>query len=72
MRVVHIQWKLLGVFLAVLAIIMGYNIHDARSVKASEERVHLSNLATISADIITRRLQGTDRLLQTMIDRQPC
>nr|MBL8411564.1 PAS domain S-box protein [Dechloromonas sp.] len=71
MKVFHTQWKLLCAFLAVLAAIMGYNIHESRSVKANEERVHLTNLATISADIIERRLQGTDHLLQTMIDSIP-
>ncbi|MDE2439492.1 MAG: PAS domain S-box protein [Betaproteobacteria bacterium] len=71
MRVFHTQWKLLSVFLAVLALVMGYNIHDSRRVKTAEERVHLSNLAAISADILERRLTGVDRLLQSMIDRVP-
>ncbi|HLO64404.1 MAG TPA: hypothetical protein VK165_15705, partial [Azonexus sp.] len=60
MRVFHTQWKLLCAFLAVLAAVMGYNVHDSHSVKAAEERVHLSNLAAISADIIERRLRGVD------------
>ncbi|PKO85827.1 MAG: hypothetical protein CVU18_18150, partial [Betaproteobacteria bacterium HGW-Betaproteobacteria-12] len=71
MRVFHTQWKLLGAFLALLALLMAYNIHDSRRTKASEERVHLSNLAAISADIIERRLQGTDQLLQTVIGNVP-
>jgi len=71
MKVFHTQWKLLCAFLVVLAAIMGYNIHESYSVKATEERVHLTNLATISADIIERRLQGTDLLLQTMIASTP-
>ena len=71
MRVFHTQWKLLGAFLAVLALLMVYNLHDSRRTQASEERVHLSNLVAISADIIERRLQGTDRLLQAMIDSLP-
>ncbi|HEX6734100.1 MAG TPA: PAS domain S-box protein, partial [Azonexus sp.] len=69
MRVFHTQWKLLFAFMVVLAAIMGYNIHDSHRVKAGEERQHLTNLAAISADIIERRLQGTDQLLQVMIER---
>ncbi|MCL2887492.1 MAG: PAS domain S-box protein, partial [Betaproteobacteria bacterium] len=71
MRVFHTQWKLLFVFMIVLAAVMAYNIDDSRRVKMAEEEGHLSNLAAISADIIERRMLGADQLLQVVIESVP-
>jgi PAS domain S-box-containing protein len=63
-------WGLLAFIATVSAIVVQYLIADHAS-REREEQKHLSNLATITADIIERQLLATDLLLQSCIDDFP-
>ncbi|MDD2741503.1 MAG: PAS domain S-box protein [Rhodocyclaceae bacterium] len=57
------QWLLwVGVWLFV-AVIFAYQLRQSRQSIEQEEQTHLSNLASISVDILTRHFAHTDALL---------
>ncbi|MDR2189475.1 MAG: PAS domain S-box protein [Azonexus sp.] len=70
MKRIRSGWLLAG-FLLLLAVVVTGSVYTQHRDKMAEETRHLSNLATISGDILERRLLNVDHLLRQMIGRAP-